>query len=83
VRVRLDIELPGWVVDAGARVGDAVARVRGKAGLWSSGKIKLAKPAAWVCSSDLARRELGLGPETPIERGFCETYRWYTEHGWL
>jgi nucleoside-diphosphate-sugar epimerase len=82
-RVRLDIELPKWFADAGARVGDVVARVRGKAGLWSSGKIALAKPAAWVCSSALARREIALGPETPIERGFCETYRWYIEHGWL
>jgi nucleoside-diphosphate-sugar epimerase len=82
-RVRLDIELPKWFADAGARVGDVVARVRGKAGLWCSGKIALAKPAAWVCSSALARREIALGPETPIERGFCETYRWYIEHGWL
>lgn len=82
-RVRFDLELPSWVVALGARLGDAIARVRGKAGLWSTGKTELAKPAAWVCSSELARRELALGPETPIERGFCETYRWYLEHGWL
>jgi len=82
-RVRLDVELPSWIVDIGASVGDVVAKARGKAGLWSTGKTRLAKPAAWVCRSELARRELALGPETPIERGFCETYRWYVEHGWL
>jgi len=82
-RVRLDVELPTWVVRIGARVGDVIAKARGKAGLWTTGKIELAKPAAWVCSSELARRELTSGPEIPIERGFCETYRWYVDHGWL
>ena len=82
-RVLMDVELPGWIVDVGARLGDVVATATGKASLWTTGKTKLAKPTAWVCSSELAHRELGLGPEIPIERGFCETYRWYIEHGWL
>jgi nucleoside-diphosphate-sugar epimerase len=82
-RLRFDFELPGWIVDAGARVGDLVGRIRGNASLLSTGKVALAKPNAWVCSSALARRELALGQETPIERGFCETYRWYRDHGWL
>jgi nucleoside-diphosphate-sugar epimerase len=81
--VRLDVELPSWVVRIGATLGDVIAKATGKAGLWTTGKTELAKPAAWVCSSELARRELALGPETPIERGFCETYRWYVDHGWL
>jgi len=82
-RLRLDVEIPSWVVETGAQVGDVVAKLRGKAGLWTSGKTALAKPRAWVCSSALARRELAVGPETPLEKGFCETYRWYREHGWL
>jgi nucleoside-diphosphate-sugar epimerase len=82
-RVRLDIEIPNWFVDVGARVGDVIAKSHGKAGLWSSGKVALAKPNSWVCSSALARRELGLGPGIALEDGFCETYRWYVEHGWL
>jgi len=81
--LRLDVELPGWLVDAGALVGDVVAKVTGSASLLSSGKVALAKPKAWVCSSALAREELPLGPEIPLERGFCETYRWYVEQGWL
>jgi nucleoside-diphosphate-sugar epimerase len=82
-RLWVDIEIPSWFVDFGARIGDAVANVRGKAGLWTSGKTALAKPTAWVCSSVLARRELALGPEISLEDGFCETYRWYLEHRWL
>jgi nucleoside-diphosphate-sugar epimerase len=81
--LRLDIELPGWLVDAGALVGNVIAKISGKASLLTSGKVALAKPSAWVCSSTRARIELGLGPETPLERGFCETYRWYAEQGWL
>jgi nucleoside-diphosphate-sugar epimerase len=81
--LRVDIELPGWLVDIGADIGDVVARLTGTASLLSTGKVALAKPHAWVCSSELARKELALGPEIPIEKGFCETYRWYREHGWL
>jgi len=79
----LDVELPSWLVDAGAFVGDIVAKITGSASLLSSGKVALAKPKAWVCSSALAREELALGPGTPLDRGFCETYRWYVEQGWL
>lgn len=82
-RVRLDVDVPSSIVNIGARVGDVIGKARGTVGLWSSGKTALARPTAWVCSSALARRELILGPETPIERGFCETYEWYLEHGWL
>ncbi len=82
-RVRLDVEIPSSVVSVGARVGDTMGRLSGKVGLWSSGKTALAKQRAWVCSSDRARRELLLGPETPLERGFCETYKGYLEQGWL
>jgi nucleoside-diphosphate-sugar epimerase len=82
-RVRLDVDVPSWIVDAGARIGDTVGRMTGKAPLFSSGKVALARPNAWVCSSALARRELVLGKETPLERGFCETYQWYRDHGWL
>jgi nucleoside-diphosphate-sugar epimerase len=82
-RVRLDIELPGWVVGLGGRMGDAVAQVTGKASLVTTRKVALTKPNSWVCSSALARRELKLGDETPLERGFCETYQWYRQHGWL
>jgi nucleoside-diphosphate-sugar epimerase len=82
-RIRLDVEVPRWIVDVGARIGDGIAKVTGTAGLWTTGKVALSKPKSWVCSSALARQALALGPETPIERGFCETYRWYVEHGWL
>jgi nucleoside-diphosphate-sugar epimerase len=81
--LRLDIELPAWVVDLGARIGDGVAKVTGRASLVTTGKVALAKPKAWVCSNALARKELALADEIPLERGFCETYSWYREHGWL
>src|SRR5262249_35676705 len=46
-RIRTDIEVPAWLVRAGAFAGDAVARVTGRAGLLTSGKVALTQPPYW------------------------------------
>jgi nucleoside-diphosphate-sugar epimerase len=81
--LRVDIEIPSFLIDAGAAVGDVVASVTGRAGLLTTPKVTLSKARFWTCSSTLAARELGFVASTPLERGLCETYQWYREHGWL
>jgi len=81
--LRIDIDIPSFVIDAGAAVGDVVARVTGRAGLLTTPKVALSKARFWTCSSRLAARELGFVASTPLEQGLCDTYRWYREHGWL
>jgi nucleoside-diphosphate-sugar epimerase len=81
--LNVDIEIPSFLIDAGAAVGDVVARITGRAGLLTTPKVALGKARFWTCSSKLAARELGFVASTPLEQGLCDTYEWYREHGWL
>jgi nucleoside-diphosphate-sugar epimerase len=51
--------------------------------LLTTPKVTLGKARFWTCWSKLAARELGFVASTPLERGLCDTYEWYREHGWL
>lgn len=82
-QIRTDIEVPAWLVRAGALAGDVVARITGRAGLLTSGKVALAQPPYWVCSAERIRRTLGFAPLTNLQDGLAETYRWYLAQGWL
>jgi nucleoside-diphosphate-sugar epimerase len=81
--LRVDVEIPAALVEAGAALGDVVARMTGRAGLLTTEKVALARGRFWTCSSELAARELGFVASTPLQRGLCDTYQWYLEHGWL
>jgi nucleoside-diphosphate-sugar epimerase len=79
----IDIEVPSTLVRAAALVGDAVARVTGRAGLLTSRKAALGEPRYWICSNAQAKRTLGFEPKVELRDGFVDTHRWYREHGWL
>ena len=81
--LRADIELPRWLVRAAAGAGDVMSLATGRASLATSGKVALAAPPFWTCSSGKLRRELGISPQIPLERGLAETWAWYREHRWL
>jgi nucleoside-diphosphate-sugar epimerase len=78
-----DVNLPRPLVTAGARVGDLAAVLRGRAGLLTSGKARLAQPPYWICSNARAKRELGFASRIDLEAGLRETYEWYVANGWL
>jgi nucleoside-diphosphate-sugar epimerase len=79
----VDVEIPAWLVEAGAATGDVLARVTGSAGLMTSEKVALTKPRFWICSSERAKRELGFAPRIGLQEGLTETHDWYRTHGWL
>jgi nucleoside-diphosphate-sugar epimerase len=79
----VDVDLPGWLISAGAAGGDVLARVAGSAGLLTSEKAALTKPRFWLCSNERAKRELGFAPRIGLDDGLTETHDWYRTHGWL
>jgi len=79
----VDVDLPGWLISAGAAGGDVLARVAGSAGLLTSDKAALTKPRFWLCSNERAKRELGFVPRIGLDDGLTETHDWYRTHGWL
>src|SRR6185312_15707784 len=56
----VDVEAPRALINAGARVGDAFARITGRTPLLSSHKTALAAPRYWLCSNERAKKELGF-----------------------
>jgi nucleoside-diphosphate-sugar epimerase len=81
--LRFDLEIPAAIVRAGAVLGDAAARVTGRAGLLTSRKVALSAPRYWICSTEQAARELDFTARTTLQQGLCDTYGWYLDHGWL
>ena len=79
----LDVQVPPVLVDLGAALGDLAARVTGRAGLLTSDKAALSKPAFWICSSERARNLLGYLQRVNLQDGLCDTYHWYLTNGWL
>src|SRR6185437_10574655 len=74
-RLWLDVEIPRPVITLAAHVGDAVARLTGRAGLITSEKVKMARPRFWICTNARARRELGFDPAVPLEEGMRAAQR--------
>lgn len=79
----VDVEAPRALINAGARVGDAFARITGRTPLLSSYKTALAAPRYWLCSNERAKKELGFRPRTSLDDGFRETYQWYIDNRWI
>jgi len=82
-RIRFDVQIPGALVDAMGQLGDFHARFTGKAGLLTTQKIALAKPAWWHCSVEAAAADLGYVSRIPLQSGLRATYAWYRQAGWL
>lgn len=67
---------------AGAAV-EAVARLRGRAGIMSRDKAREASAGSWACSSAKARRDLDFLPAHPLAERLHQTARWYRDQGWI
>ncbi|MCG8374610.1 MAG: NAD-dependent epimerase/dehydratase family protein [Balneolales bacterium] len=72
---------PQWITRIGAVV-EAGASVFGSYPVVNREKTK-EMTHEWVCSSDLAKKELGYAPSMPINEGISRTIRWYKQHNWL
>ena len=81
--LRMDVQVPRGVVKIGGAVGDLIARATGRASLLTSQKVALATPSHWICSNELATRELGFTPAIRLDDGLRATYGWYVANGWL
>lgn len=76
----VDVEVPRAFVSLAALIGDLLGRLTGRPPLFCSHKVALAAPRYWICSNELAKRELGFTPRISLEQGFTDTYTWYLEN---
>ena len=61
----------------------AYSNLTRKAVLLNRDKILEMKQAAWICSGDRARTELGFSPKMNLQTGMQQTAAWYRQQGWL
>ena len=73
-------EALGWLA---AGVSSAAARVTGRPAILSLDKMMEIREAAWTCSPEKARRELGWQPRVMLPEGLRDSVRWYRERGLL
>jgi nucleoside-diphosphate-sugar epimerase len=79
----LDVQLPAWVVQCAALVGDVVSTITGRATLLNRNKAAMTKPRWWICSPNAAKIELGWQAQELLHDGLRETYVWYLQARWL
>ncbi|MFH0823875.1 MAG: NAD-dependent epimerase/dehydratase family protein [Pseudomonadota bacterium] len=79
----LAIPVPVLLMSALGRAGDLIGRISGRPVLLRSEKVLEMKQAAWVCSVERARIELGWVASTPLNEAVRKTAEWYVREGRL
>jgi nucleoside-diphosphate-sugar epimerase len=82
-RIRLSLDVPGWVLPLAGAAGDAWSALTGRATLVGREKLTLGAPRWWLCSADRARTELRWVPTITLDDGVRATRQWYAAAGWL
>jgi nucleoside-diphosphate-sugar epimerase len=77
------VHMPEPLVRLVGLCGDALGRVRQRAGWVNSDKMAEALAGSWTCSSAKARRQLGCSPAATLAERLGETAQWYRQAGWL
>lgn len=75
--------LPQGLVRAVGSGAGFVARITGKSGMVSAGKIRELLHEDWAVHADELLDVPGFKPAYGLEDGFAMTARWYREAGWL
>ncbi|MGV3708974.1 MAG: NAD-dependent epimerase/dehydratase family protein [Gemmatimonas sp.] len=77
------LQVPGFLMQGAAMVGDAVGLVTGRTPLLNSQKLMMSRPMFWLCNSQRIREELQWKPLVAPHEGVRKTYLWYVDAGWL
>ena len=77
------LHIPISLVKVVAAVADIIGRIRGKAIILSSDKIKEAVVPGWVCDNRKLVRKLGFKPKYDIEKGVRNSVEFYLKAGWI
>ena len=77
------VSVPGFILSAGALVGEAVGGILGKAPFLSREKLREIGSGDWICTSGKLRSRLGWEPRISMREGIRATADWYREAGWV
>ncbi len=77
------LRLPHGVIYAVGAIAASIGKCTGQQVFFNMEKARESVQPAWICSVDRAKQDLGFRQTVTLEDGMAQTYRWYTEHGWM
>lgn len=77
------IHIPETLLSAVSSAVESIYRLFGKTTFFNREKAMEIKAKHWICSNELAKKELGFNPKVTMEEGIEETAKWYKKAGWL
>lgn len=66
-----------------ASVAEKVSNLKGEAPILNREKLSELTAVTWICSIELAKKELGFNPQYDLHHGVAETISWYKQNKWL
>lgn len=75
--------VPGFALIAAANVSETISGLLGKSTIFNREKADELMVPAWLCETEMARRDFGFEAAIPLQEGLNETANWYRQHGWL
>ena len=75
------VPVPELVTWLAAGAATATSRLTGRAAILSLDKMMEIREAAWTCSSQKARQELGWKPRVSLVEGMRAAVKWYRDRG--
>lgn len=82
VRARI-VHLPGPLIEAAAAVSEAAAGLLGTSTIFNRDKAREILAPAWLCETELARRDFGFEAHIALTDGLQQTAQWYRDNNWL
>jgi nucleoside-diphosphate-sugar epimerase len=77
------LRVPGIALVAAANVSETISGLLGKSTIFNREKAAELMVPAWLCETEMARRDFGFEAAIPLQEGFNETASWYRQQGWL
>ncbi len=82
-RARLRTGVPPWTLRLAAAASQTWGAITGTPRMLTLDKVHELEQRHWVCSGEVARRELGWEPRVPWHEGVELAAAWYRREGWL
>ncbi len=79
----LHIKAPIWLLKVISICAEGISKITKQPSTLNSDKYKIMKQRNWLCDTAKLQEELGFSIDYDLERGTCETIKWYKENKWL
>lgn len=76
-------EVPGALISAAAAINETAVGILGKSTIFNREKARELLAPAWLCETELARRDFGFETRIALRDGLQQTADWYQQNGWL